>query len=613
MESETQEQYATQLRMALSYREKANRLAQDSARALAKETVSKEQYDALQSFYRDHLNRADRAIDNARKAVLKELAAHQKKLRRLEQDRDRIRQKAGQPGASAKQINIAHRELSDRIAATKAQLAKLEQLHTVEESGDIGGFIDHPLDEYEASMRTTVERPASTPASVPKGDRIAAGVAVVVALAALFLPWLHGAGVSGSLVTIGRPLVMTGALAEPLPFLLRYGWVGAGLVSIAGSLIVLLPGHHRPAAWLQLLLGMIMALASVAPAILLTMRGSDPASVTTFLHAMGTGAWLFGAAGLAMLALGARRRDLAADTPLASWGEVVLIVGAVLLVFLGGSFALAQLPRGGVPAFQASLSEPWDGTIVFTLSNPGRSPIGIAAPWSPDAPIEPEGIPQRRRYGISVAARYEADSPFHTVPSGVQEWRFQGQATVPGESVTVLPGLSVDLLLDTGRLFQELDDLDGLRVALRNARGRTIEEAVLSLPGPPPPEDTPTDLEAYGPRPSPTIPPNDIPEPALPEPAEEAAAPPEPQPRPTPEEPRTTVRVRGMIGDRIVFAIAYPNGERDSQTVGQGEEVLPGWVLESISRSPLTAVLRHRDSDETVSAIRGRDAHVPLP
>lgn len=142
--------------VALSYREKAQRLQQESARAWSAGKIDNAAYETVSRFYADHLRLAEKDIARWRE----EIAARNDQLRteqnQLVRDAERLRQEEAIGRIVPERASKERGRLEREIAWHGAAIAELQQLAGAQSSESVGGHVDLPLDAYRGERGAAV-------------------------------------------------------------------------------------------------------------------------------------------------------------------------------------------------------------------------------------------------------------------------------------------------------------------------------------------------------------------------------------------------------------------------------------------------------------------------
>jgi len=134
--------------MALSYREKAQSLQQESARAWSAGKVDNARYETLSRFYADHLRLAGKELANWREDAAARGDQLQMEYAQLTRDLERLRREESAGRIASGPAADERARLNREIAWHGAAIAELQQLGKAETSVAAGGYLDLPLEAY---------------------------------------------------------------------------------------------------------------------------------------------------------------------------------------------------------------------------------------------------------------------------------------------------------------------------------------------------------------------------------------------------------------------------------------------------------------------------------
>ncbi len=164
-----------QFRIALSYREKAQKLQQESARAWSAGKVDNTSYEKLSRFYADHTRLAEKDLAHWRE----EAAARHDQLRsvhnQLARDYQRVRQEEEIRRIAPERAAQERARLEREITWHRTAMTELQQMAAAKTSETVGGHLDLPIEAYRGE-------PGAPPSARRKGWRWT-WEAVVLALA----------------------------------------------------------------------------------------------------------------------------------------------------------------------------------------------------------------------------------------------------------------------------------------------------------------------------------------------------------------------------------------------------------------------------------------------
>ena len=137
-----------QFRLALSYREKAQKLQQESARAWSAGKIDNSSYEKLSRFYTDHIRLAEKEIARCRE----EAGARHDQFRsvhnQLTRDYQRVRQEEETRRIAPERAARERARLEHEIARHREAMTALQQLTAAKTSPELGGHLDLPIEAY---------------------------------------------------------------------------------------------------------------------------------------------------------------------------------------------------------------------------------------------------------------------------------------------------------------------------------------------------------------------------------------------------------------------------------------------------------------------------------
>ncbi|MDX9972614.1 MAG: hypothetical protein RBU21_06485 [FCB group bacterium] len=462
------------LRLALSYRDKARILSREAGEAFAAGRIQEAEHARLQEFYARHAQHAEDRIarlqqEHQRRAdglheSIQSTARRQAELADLASARDIAPHKA----------NRLNRRYTQTIEEERARYRHEQQLASVQDVAEVGGFIDRPLDNYRAGSR---ERGIT----LPGVDRLVATAVSVLASLSVFLPWLSIAGDT-------RPL-------SGIPALLGFEErVGSG--SVVALLVVFLvcPLVAAAFAWLEnprrSASGMIttgLAMLAITALALLGagMLGDDRALLPELIRGLRLGAFLYVVAAVQLMLLGMRR---------ARAGDPRTQRGGVLIAFTGIIVAVAVLAiafylnTGGEQAtlrFSFSEPDPATGTVRIFVRNDGNVPANVYAPWPEGRGESISAAERSRTFGFDLYVRETDAATFRLYPSSQDCWRQNGQSLAVGTPVQVLQDTETQFELLPFAARQGGVNPQAVRITATNGNGKASVSFEATVPATP--------------------------------------------------------------------------------------------------------------------------------
>ena len=430
-------------------------------------------------------------------------------------------------------------------------------------------------------------------------------LAACLVVASVVMPWLRVQDVSGGLFTLDKPLMAAAGAVGLAPVVLRWMWVGALLVPLAGIVVAAV---RRSADWASicslLAIGVAMLTAVLFSVVLIGLRPGMVGSALHLMTMLRPGAWLYAGAALALVALGSRQLDVVLGTYGRGRPTILLVsvlMGALFVVLL--VLLLACVSAGVAVTLEASLSSPWREAIEVRCTNFGSDPVVLQFVSQVRQMTESSEVSASSYFTLSVFVQERAGETFRLYPGSMEEWRVRSGVLVQDGLIRLNPGLTARLDFLTRPLRTALDEVHALRITLQNTRGRELGRYETVLPPPLPEEPEPVS-EALGVSHRATeSPPSEMYVPAAPAPPVLDAA---------PVEDTFTVRLKGVLGDRAVLQIVDASGVR-SCTLRAGEEMAAGWRIDAVSASPASARLRHDVTGRTATVRPGEEVTLASP
>lgn len=551
-----------QLRRALSYRLKVERLERESEDALRKDRVDQERYEALREFYIAHKEKSERALQDVRRRIQSRLVALDDESAAIAERQTELGQRvaAGQTPADA--ANRTNRDFLAQLAAKQDERTRLLAVVSANDPAQAGGFIDMPLEEYARAARLR------SPAAL-RSARALAFFVPFVAASMVFLPWVAIHDTPYSLRTLGATIP-----AGSAPFAPAYAlvWLVYFIIPLLSLCFTALSHNRRAgrgvmamgfAAIAAVILG-VFALPAIAPIPGLTLAG--------VLTGLGAGALGYLVGALALLFIGRARigEDSRERVPFG----LPYAFGATAAMALIGVLGVVAVFAGGAVSATASFVNPSQGLIEVAYSNASPASATVHVPW-PGAP----GGGLANRFGVSVLVREEGGNEFRLLPQSEACWTYPSPPG-PGNALEIPPRRSGEAIFDARQLSQLGIRPAAVRLVMTNSFGETLGAYDFTLPAdlPPPPAQQRSLPEA---RAAQTNPPPAVS--AAPMPSAEPAAPPRPAEEPAAPRAVYSVRIAGVLPNpddpAVVIEVTSPDGRRERVTVREGDAVVEGWMV----------------------------------
>lgn len=455
---------------AISCRDKCSALirqanAQSRAGEIDGETRAK-----LVRAYTAHALTAEAALRSLRRRLQTEIQGLSRKKSGLHSEQLRIQAAARQGKSDAARLNESHRVVTAKIDELDRTLEELKVILAARHAKETGGFIEMPLDAYLRGIPTELIEP---PTTFPVWPRWAGAASAMLALVALFLPWLRAGGVTGTLVGIGLPLQAAGAFQEPLPAVLSWLWVLYALVPMLIAAGVSWRWKPQYAAWAAIAGSLVVMAAAFMPLSMLLVRGGF--SVVYIVRGLQPGMLLYLSAGFALLVTGAKMRDTVKRRTRDGWrallATVVVALLAVGAVLVGG----VLMPKAGRVEI-ACTWQPRVEAVRIVVENPGRREAAIVLPWPTEgrAALDLDG--GARVYGVILWVRMEGEETYQRVSDATGVWNAEGASQDSVKTIPLAPGLSAEISLDSRRLSDEFAGLNAIRLDFVDGKGNVFDQ-----------------------------------------------------------------------------------------------------------------------------------------
>jgi hypothetical protein len=279
----------------------------------------------------------------------------------------------------------------------------------------------------------------------------------------------------------------------------------------------------------------------------------------------------------------------------------------IFLMVVAASSVWLQVQEGFV-SYDARVVDERTGAVNILLTNEGRVPAHIFAPWpGGTAGREPVRIPGDV-YGLSVLVRERGGEDFRLLPESRGAWLAGGLPIHDDTPIAVSPRSRTVLTLAPWHLRALGVDPDSVRIEFSRRNGEVLSRSEHDMPillaEPSEPITIPV------PR---TLPRTEVPfdrglgdraaEPIEPVVPAEPVAPPGPT--------GTGVVFTGLVGDRAVLQL-MPADEAPSRVMrGAEEEVAGDWVVLEVSVAPPGVTLFHERTYETIILRMGQNTLLP--
>ncbi len=171
-----------QFRLALSYLERVEGEAAHWTKLRADKQLARTKYDEVRARYDQHLSRAKRAVDEMRRDAKLQIPAAESFIEAAKRDQKKLIKLAAKGGVDPRKLNESNRAVASRLGEASETLAELQSIVEAKSTGDLGGGVDLPLDEYPIRLDLLPAPPRlRAPRFTPLQSNLAAG-AVMLAL-----------------------------------------------------------------------------------------------------------------------------------------------------------------------------------------------------------------------------------------------------------------------------------------------------------------------------------------------------------------------------------------------------------------------------------------------
>ncbi|MCL4217151.1 MAG: hypothetical protein KJ052_09140, partial [Candidatus Hydrogenedentes bacterium] len=579
-------------RRVLSHREKAGKLLKDSEEALAAGKLGKEQFASLRQFYEDQIAIGDATLTRLHEKEKTRLNRLDAELSGLRRQLEQVEREASGDDDARERAAQARRFLSEGIRNTEEQCEASRLLLDAQGSKELGGFIDLPLERYN-------EPPGKEQPGVSSVERLLAYVIPLIAGVAVFFPWLSYGGQARPLINIVPLFVDLGICGQPAPVSVRLFSIPYVLLPLLAVPWAALRDPWR-GGWGLLTVGLWVLAAGLLPIAIVGTRASTVMSFGEVVAGLRVGQWLYCAAGLSLLVLGARALDRANPSIRAQWMGLVAVGGVTLALFLIAVNSIADQPGNTRVHFEALHEDSSAGTVELLCSNSGMTPISIYAPRPETGTTDGLNRNPQRWYAISLLVREAGDGPYKLLSSVETAWTAQDRIARSNEPYAVGPGVTLVLHLDGRLVRQVLPAARGMKIEIARGDGAIVFTHEMELP------------EQLAAPPTESILPQDATGTVSPPPqdsearADSSAGLQSQVPDVVPPSAQVVVVLRGVIGNKAALEVrAAPGQPGEEGLFAEGAIVIGDWELQSVMQSPAAAILRNKNTGRRVSVARG--------
>ena len=213
------------LRVALSYQHHAGTLLTNARSAFENSALDSERFESLRGFYEGHLARASRLLDSLRAAEKRRLIGIEWELNQERNRKSQLSQRAARGRVPALDANEQSREHGRKIQDLAKIVGAARRNLAAESAGDLGGYVELPLDEYPKRLSQRASRPSRGPGA---GFAVGLGIALTLAGIAIgvfaMLPKPGTLQISASRTAPAAPIQITLQLTGPDPATVDIPW-----------------------------------------------------------------------------------------------------------------------------------------------------------------------------------------------------------------------------------------------------------------------------------------------------------------------------------------------------------------------------------------------------
>lgn len=569
-----------QFRLALSHREKARALRDQADRARDEGAVDEAHYAAVNRLYSEQQALAESAVARLRGEQRGRIEDLEAQIRELELDQARLLRRAAAREIKPERANEGNQRLARRAQELNDEIAERRRLIEADSPEAVGGFLDLPLNEY---LRPSGEKP---PKPTPV-DLILAFLLPLAASLATFLPWIAYEGRTFSLLHLDK-LYLEFQSSLPAGLIPKL-WIAYVLVPLLAFPLAAVR-HPRRVGWGLMTVGSLMMFSGLLQPMLTVVGYPQAPTLLELLATIRMGAVVYCGGGLALLILGVRRFRPAAVPLRTSLWRAARLSAAIAAVLVACIVVFAFMPKGVAMRLTADAPDPATGTVWITCTNTGGVPVTILVPRPEEGVSRNSGLTPNATYGFIVEVREKGRTSFQLFPATEGLWRSQGMPFQGAGRTTVEPGSRAAIGFQAPRIKERGADPEAVRIIVMHGRDERVFTYDVPPYTPPPPQPA-----ANAPKPAqPAVEPPAVPIPEIP-----------------PTSPGITIRYKGGVEDRVSIGITEQGSDAESsKSVRLDDEIIPGWRLESIHRSPKAIVIRNTRTGNTITIERGTRATV---
>lgn len=460
------------LTLALSHREKAERLLHQLTQDFDHQEISESDYAPMAKMCREHIQDAQRHIERARASTKDAFNRTNTKLERLRHKQRTLHEASATGKLSPDKANQRNRGFLARLAELQAEQQQLHHLLEARRSLELDGFVDLPLDHYTRENKA------------PEGIRgwasltLEAIVPFFVALT-VFLPWVNiaSSGQSISLYAMAVELALlpkTFALNSP-----AYYWTFFFVLPLV-ALPFIAMSNNRLAGLGICSVG--LAAVVLTPLVLFTPLLFSPDLLPSSPLEIHIGAYAYLLGGVILTIAGLLRYRVPRGSTRIS--RMHIVAPATLLLILSGGFAwsllVEQAPRMTLDAKMVTIDSQLN--IAITCCNQDTQSVQLYLPW-------PDGLTEAARetfgedtFGLRLLAHSSSRGDYRLLPATMLDWRLTDREIPEIGASTLVSGQCMTVNVGLSDLSELVSDTDGLRIELTSPSGVRLQLRELTYP-----------------------------------------------------------------------------------------------------------------------------------
>ncbi|MBI2435244.1 MAG: hypothetical protein HYV26_20495 [Candidatus Hydrogenedentes bacterium] len=182
----TSDELQRQLRLVLSWREKARRMEGIVTAAAAQGRLDAEQRQFKETTYDAHIYAAETHLKQLRQQSQTLLTRWAAELRQALQKQERLLDLAGSGRWSPQKVNDRNRALLEQIEGLRMEIDHLNHLLQAEKAETLGGFVDLPVEQYATEVDVPEKSPTRRFWEENRLTLFVAGVTLVIGVCGAF-------------------------------------------------------------------------------------------------------------------------------------------------------------------------------------------------------------------------------------------------------------------------------------------------------------------------------------------------------------------------------------------------------------------------------------------